>query len=128
VNEGLSDNDDWNNNPRRGDVLRASEMEFPTESGILNFRTEGLGAILAPSRLRVLAAADSEVATKFDTYIRKGGGDLQGVSPFNTFTVALGDAVTTAAPLKRATAVVVYFDVQTRTAHDALTDIGACVP
>jgi hypothetical protein len=128
VNGGSSDNDDWNNGGFRGDVSRSPEMQFPTENGVLNFRTDGEGGILAPSRLRILAAADNEVGARFDTYIRKGGGDLQGVSPFNTFTVAIGDAVTTSVPLKQATAIVVYFDVQTRTASNTLTDIGTCVP
>jgi len=117
-----------NDNPRRADIFRGSEMKFPTESGVLGYRTDGVGGILAPSRVRVLAVVDNEVGTKFGTYVRSAGGDLQGVSPFNPFTITLGDAVSSAEPLQRALAVVAYFDVQTRTASSALTTVGACVP
>jgi hypothetical protein len=126
VNSGSSSNDDWNNNPRRADIFRAGDMLFPTESGILGYRTDGAGAILAPSRVRVLATDATSVATIFNTHVRQGGGDLQGVSPFNSFTVDLGTDVTNAAPLSSATAIVAFFDVQTRTATGPLTSIGTC--
>ncbi|MEO7731144.1 MAG: hypothetical protein ABIY55_09250, partial [Kofleriaceae bacterium] len=126
VNSGGSGNDNWNTNPRRADISRAADMLFPTENGILGFRTDGVTGVLAPSRVRVLASADSGVGATFDEFVRRPGSDLHGVSPFGSFTVDLGDAVTTSAPLSASTALVAYFDLQTRTATGPLAGLGVC--
>jgi hypothetical protein len=126
VNNGNTGNDDWNNNPRRADIFRAGDMQFPTEHGILDYRTDGPGGVLAPSRVRVLATEASAVATTFSALVRPSG-DLQGVSPFNAFTLELGADVRNAnLPLRSATALVAFFDVQTRTATDPLAGVGVC--
>jgi len=126
INNGGSNNDNWNTNPRRADIARAADMLFPTETGILDYRTDGVFGVLAPSRVRVLATTDAAVGTKFDEFVRRGGGDLHGVSPFGSFKVDLGPEVTTASPLTLSTAIVVYFDLQTRTATGPLAGVGTC--
>lgn len=127
VNSGSSSNEDWNRNPRRADIFRGADMLFPAEAGVLDYRTDGPGALLAPSRVRILASDETGVGDVFTTSVRQPGGDLQGVSPFNSFTIDLGPAVTDATlPLKSATAMVVYFDLQTRSATGALSGVGTC--
>jgi hypothetical protein len=121
-------NDDWNNNARRADIARSPDMQFPTENGIVDYRTDGDFGILAPSRVRVLAGESADVANKFAQYVRNVG-DLHGVSPFNTFSLTLGPAVSDrTSPLATASEIVVFFDVQTRTATAALAGLGVCAP
>lgn len=127
INNGSSGNDDWNNNVRRADIFRSAEMQFPTESGLRGYRTDGPGGVLTPTRVRVLATDHTSVATTFNALVRTAGGDLQGVSPFNSFTLDLGADVTNVnLPLKSATAMVVIFDAQTRTTSGPLAGIGVC--
>jgi hypothetical protein len=125
VNNGHSGNFDWNTNPRRADISRAAEMVFPTEDGLLVYRTDPSIA-LTPSRVRVLASEPQEVTTTFDTFVRSSG-DRHGVSPFSSFAVELGAFATdNAFPIADATAMVAFFDVQARTATSRLVGFGDC--
>jgi hypothetical protein len=126
MNNGSSGNDSWNTNPRRADISRGPDMVFPTEAGVLGFRTDGVTGVLAPSRVRVLASTISNVGSTFDDFVRRPGSDLQGVSPFGSFTVDLGPEVNTAAPLTGSTAMIAYFDLQARTATGPLVGVAAC--
>jgi len=118
-----SGNDDWNNNPRRADILRNADVKFPTEEGLLGYQMRGP---LAPARVRILASDANQVAHDFQEFVRVSN-EFQGVSAFDSFTVDLGDFATDRSfPPGNASAVVVYFDALTRTSSGPLNGVGVC--
>jgi hypothetical protein len=123
ANDGNSGNQDWNNNPHRGDIFRTQDALFPTERGVLGYRMEGP---IAPSRVRVLAGRAANAWTVFDTFVRNGN-ELHGVSAFGSFAVELGDDVANpTGPLGSASAIIVTADLLTRTAAGPLEGVAAC--
>jgi hypothetical protein len=122
-NNGDSGNDDWNANPRRADIFRSTDGVFPTEDALLDYRMEGP---LAPSRVRLLASEHRNVWRTFDQFERPAN-NLQGVTPFGSFAVDLGDYATDASfPIAGSDTIYVVFDLQTRTSADPLASIGIC--
>ena len=129
ANGGDSGNATWNSNPRRADIFRGGDVSFPTEEGILGYRMDGPSASLAPSRVRVLAERASAAFATFDTFVRHDNNELQGVSPFSSFAVELGDYATSSAfPISKSSSIIVIFDLQTRTATAPLAGLGVCNP
>jgi hypothetical protein len=129
VNPGDPGNAAWNTNPRRADVVHGADVKFPTEKGILSYRMEGASSVLAPTRVRVLAERASVAFSTFETFVRHDSTEQQGVSPFNSFAVDLGDVVTNPSfPIAKSTAIIVIFDLQARTALGPLTGLGICAP
>jgi hypothetical protein len=123
ANDGNSGNQDWNNNPHRGDIFRSQDVLFSTEGGVLGYRTEGP---IAPSRVRVLAGRAANAWTVFDTFVRNGN-ELHGVSAFGSFAVELGDDVANpTGPLGSASAIIVTLDLLTRTAAGPLDGVAVC--
>jgi hypothetical protein len=122
-NNGDNGNEDWNANPHRADIFRSAEGAFPTETELLDYRMEGP---LAPSRVRVLAGEPQNVWHTFDLFERPAS-NLQGVTPFGSFAVELGDYATDRGfPIAGSDIIYVVLELQTRTSTSLLASVGVC--
>ncbi len=123
ANQGHSGNDNWNRVPRRRFVKPSQDVMFTTEQGVFGYRVErptGIG-------VRVLAGRAEDVWTAFQDHAL-ADRDVDGRSPFGTFSVDLGSYATDhRGPVGDADAIIVVFDVETRAALGPLAGVRACV-
>lgn len=126
VNTVTSHNEIWNSTPRRFDNVRASDIGFPTETGIRSYRVGPPLGALTGARVRSLVGTVSEVWPSFTTFAR-ADRDFDGTSPFGSFEVNFGTFATdSTGPISSAHTMAVVMEVETRAAIGRLLGVSSC--